>query len=254
MDLLHFLSQLSRIVFEPIFGVMIAGMLLALLLNFRRRGWRFYAVLIGVGFMLVWRSCLHLLSKRYSEILIYVGIGFSGYFLLLFPAWFACRFRPLLQRYCPKAEQVMRRFPRLIGRVLIFVLILICFGKLSRYNRYDDTIPKSSEVVKQDAANFRRPLVLELCGEQDRLHYYSGLSILAVNQEASREEQWKRCSQLLKREHDAAYLFCKERREETHSLFPKGAVAGDWELIFSAPQDNRRKLWINVYRCRNRKK
>ncbi len=69
MDVLLFLSQLPRIVFEPIFGVMIAGMLLALLLNFRRRSWRFYAVLIGVGFMLVWRNCLHLLSKRYSEIL-----------------------------------------------------------------------------------------------------------------------------------------------------------------------------------------
>ena len=254
MNLLHFLNQLSRILFEPFFILMIAGFFLAFYLNWHRRNRVFYSVLICIVFMIAWRICINLLSKRYSEILIYAGIGFTVYFLYVFPPWIFYRCRPFLQRRYPKIEQIMRCYPRLISRVLIFILILVCFGKLSRYNRYDDTIPKSCEAVKRDVAKFKKPLIIELCGEQARFHYYSGLSIFSINEDSSREEQWKRLSQLLKRDYDVAYVFCKEKQEEKFSIFSAGASTKNWEQIFSAPKDNRKKIYFNVYRYKEASK
>ena len=250
MDFLHLLSQLSRILFEPFFLLMIAGIALAFFLNIHRRNRMFYSVLFGVGFMIAWRTCVHLLSKRYSEILIYAGIGFSAYFLYVFPPWLFCRCRPFLQRRYPKIEQTMRCRPRLISRVLILILILVCFGKMSRYNRYDNTIPKSCEAVKKDAARFKKPLIVELCGEQARFHYYSGLPILSIDDNSSRKEQRKQLLQLLRKDYDVAYVFCKEKRGEKFSIFSAEACAENWEQIFSAPRDNRKKTYVNVYRHR----
>lgn len=248
MNFLHLISQLSRIIFEPIFILMIAGILLALFLNIHRRNRMFYSVLLGVGFMITWRVCVHLLSKRYSEILIYAGIGFCAYFLYVFPPWLFCRCRPFLQRHYPKIAQTMRCYPRLIGRILVLILILGCFGKLSRYNRYDDTIPKSCALIKKDAAKFKKPLLIELCGEQGRFQYYSKLPVTPINENMSRENQRKVLSLVLKRKYDVAYVFCKEKREEKFSVFSSGASNGNFEQIFSAPRDNRKNKYINVYR------
>ena len=250
MDFLHLPNQLSRILFEPFFLLMIAGISLAFFLNIHRRNRMFYSVLFGVGFMIAWRACVHLLSKRYSEILIYAGIGFTAYFLYVFPSWLICRYRHFLQRRYPKIEQTMRCYPRLISRVLILILVLVCFGKLCRYNRYDGTIPKSCEVVKRDAAKFKKPLIIELCEEQARFHYYSDLPIFSINNDSTREEQWKHLSLFLKRDYDVIYVFCKEQPGEKFSLFSEEAYAEKWEQIFSAPRNNRKKTYINVYRHR----
>ena len=204
--------------------------------------------------MIAWRTCVHLLSKRYSEILIYAGIGFTAYFLYVFPSWLICRYRHFLQRRYPKIEQTMRCYPRLISRVLILILVLVCFGKLCRYNRYDGTIPKSCEVVKRDAAKFKKPLIIELCGEQARFHYYSGLPVSSINEDAGREDQWKQLSLFLKRDYDMVYVFCKEKRGEKFSVFSAGAAAGNWEQIFSAPRNNRKKIYFNVYRYKEASK
>lgn len=254
MDFLHLPSQLSRILFEPFFLLMIAGISLAFFLNIHRRNRMFYSILFGVGFMIAWRTCVHLLSKRYSEILIYAGIGFTAYFLYVFPPWLFCRCRPFLQRRYPKIERTMRCRLRLISRALVLILILVCFGKLSRYNRYDDTIPKSCDAVRKDAAKFKKPFIIELCGEQARFHYYSGLPVSSINEDAGREDQWKQLSLFLKRDYDMVYVFCKEKRGEKFSVFSAGAAAGNWEQIFSAPRNNRKKIYFNVYRYKEASK
>ena len=93
MNFIHFLSQLTRILFEPYFILILPGALLAVLLNRHRRDRMFYVIAGGVIFMFLWRGCITLLSKRYSEILIFAGICFSVYFLYLFPLWLPRRLR-----------------------------------------------------------------------------------------------------------------------------------------------------------------
>ncbi len=249
-DWAHSLNQLARILFEPVFGVMIAGIVLGLIVNARRRDRKFYVVLLGVGFMIAWRCCIHMLSKRYFEILIYAGVGLSAYGLCVFPSWVSCLCGIFLRRRCPAAVRAMRRYRRLTGRVMVFALVAACCGKMGCYNRYDDTLPRGCDAVRRDAAEAGRPAVIELCGERSRLHYYSGLPVLSVAANVPRQEQRRRLSALLKRGYDAVYVCCKEKRGERFTVVEPAPAVDGWDLIFSAPWDNRKKAYLNVYRRR----
>ena len=83
----------------------------------------FYVIAGGVIFMFLWRGCITLLSKRYSEILIFAGICFSVYFLYLFPLWLPRRFSSRLQQYVPKLKSALERCPRLFSRALVLFLV-----------------------------------------------------------------------------------------------------------------------------------
>lgn len=249
MSLFRLLDQISRILFEPFFIFMIVGFFLVILLNWRRRDRFFYFFLVAFGVMLTWRYVVNLVSKRYSEILIYAGICMTAYFLALFPSWISCRFHPFLQRHFRRMDQMLHQYPRLVSRVLILILVLICFAKLSRFNRFDDTIPQSCTVVKTDAKMFKKTMILDACEEFPRLKYYSGMPILSLRQEA-RETRLKKIAVLLKRPCDAFYVFLKEKPGEQTAAASIGAAENEWTLIFSEWRDNRRKLLINVYRYR----
>ena len=125
MNFIHFLSQLTRILFEPYFILILPGALLAVLLNRHRRDRMFYVIAGGVIFMFLWRGCITLLSKRYSEILIFAGICFSVYFLYLFPLWLPRRFSSRLQQYVPKLKRALERCPRLFSRALVLFLVIV---------------------------------------------------------------------------------------------------------------------------------
>ena len=128
MSLFRLLDQISRILFEPFFIFMIVGFFLVILLNWRRRDRFFYFFLVAFGVMLTWRYVVNLVSKRYSEILIYAGICMTAYFLALFPSWISCRFHPFLQRHFRRMDQMLHQYPRLVSRVLILILTVKAVG------------------------------------------------------------------------------------------------------------------------------
>lgn len=68
----------SRIVFEPVFYIMAAGMVLALL-NPPYRKRFFLPLALALVFMFSWRCCITMLSARYAAIFIYAALDFSAY-------------------------------------------------------------------------------------------------------------------------------------------------------------------------------
>lgn len=250
MNFIHFLSQLTRILFEPYFILILPGALLAVLLNRHRRDRMFYVIAGGVIFMFLWRGCITLLSKRYSEILIFAGICFSVYFLYLFPLWLPRRFSSRLQQYVPKLKRALERCPRLFSRALVLFLVIVSLGKLCRFNRYDDTLPKSCAAVRADAADCKAPLLVEICGETARFQYYTGLPVVSIDHYAEQTAQRKQLKKLL-RESNFAYVFLEEKSGQETPAAAVGAAESEWKQIFSAPRDNRKRAYINVYRYRS---
>ncbi len=232
------LNQLPRILFEAFFVLMIAGCILAVMRNFRRRSVQFYFLAASLIFMLAWRVSIETLSKRYSAVLIYAGVCFSVYFIYSVLPYLALCFRRFFRK---EAAFVLRRYSRLARRVILLVLVLLCIGKLSRFNRYDNALPEMCRAVTADASGYSRIVILELCGEADRLEYYLEKPVIPMDEQLKPESAAvnKRIAALLAgKEYDAVYVLCKEK---------KGVASGS-ALIFSMPNSNRKKLYLNAYR------
>lgn len=162
----------SRIVFEPVFYIMAAGMVLALL-NPPYRKRFFLPLALALVFMFSWRCCITMLSARYAAIFIYAGVGFSAYAAYrLTPFLTAAFFHP-----ANRCFRFLHRHMRLAGRILLLAIILICIGKFLRYNRYDGCIPESVALVKADSGQMEEARFFDFCGEAARLQFYLGLPV-----------------------------------------------------------------------------
>ncbi len=241
MDFLTYSSQLGRILFEPVFVLAVCGAVFALAGNIRRRSRFFYPVAGGLLFMFCWRACVQLLSKRYSEIFIYPAVMFAVCFLAVLPLYLFCKFRTFSR------TAIFRSYPRLICRVLVLILIAVCIGKLCRYNRFDSSLSDMCEVVRKDIAGEPDVLVVEYCGELQRLSYYLKRPVFAGCGRKHKKSEVRR----MMKKGGKVYFLHKVKKGEKISCKEYGIKEKDLELIFSRPVDNRKKYYFNAYRYRS---
>ena len=133
---------------------------------------------------------------------------------------------------------------------IMLFLVIVSLGKLCRFNRYDDTLPKSCAAVRADAADCKAPRLIEICGETARFQYYIGLPVVSIDHYAEQTAQRKQLKKLL-RESNFAYVFLEEKSGQETPAAAVGAAESEWKQIFSAPRDNRKRAYINVYRYRS---
>ena len=93
-------------------------------------------------------------------------------------------------------------------------------------------------------------LLVEICGETARFQYYIGLPVVSIDHYAEQTAQRKQLKKLL-RESNFAYVFLEEKSGQETPAAAVGAAESEWKQIFSAPRDNRKRAYINVYRYRS---
>lgn len=249
MNIFHFLNQIVNLLFYPVFSLLIAGAVLMILTHVHRRGRMFYAVLLGSLWLFAWRCSITLLSKRYSDILLYVGIGFTAAFLYHFPPWFYCRFRPLLRRW-PAGERLLRDNLRTLSRLMLLIVLGISLGKYFCYNRYHAALPMLCEAIRRDAAAFPGARVLDGCGEARRIAFYTALPVESAANEGNQEERIRAARARLRNLTGTVYWVCKEGNGPPLAAELFGVRASDWERLYGTPFNNRKNALLSVYRCR----
>ena len=234
----------SRIVFEPVFYIMAAGMVLALL-NPPYRKRFFLPLALALVFMFSWRCCITMLSARYAAIFIYAGVGFSAYAAYrLTPFLTAAFFHP-----ANRCFRFLHRHMRLAGRILLLAIILICIGKFLRYNRYDGCIPESVALVKADSEQMEEARFFDFCGEAARLQFYLGLPVETWKEA---ERKFTTPDEIRKRLAGSvcANVFCNEPPGHFFSPQDMKMTPQQWSRLYSSPEDNRKKIYFSVYRYR----
>ena len=232
----------SRIVFEPVFYIMAAGMVLVLLNPPYRR--RFFLPLVfALVFMFSWRCCITMLSARYAAIFIYAGAGFSAYAAYrLTPFLTAAFFHPQYRCF-----RFLRSHMRLAGRLLLLAIIIICIGKFLRYNRYGGCIPESAALVKTDSGQMKDVRFFDFCGEAARLQFYLGRPVEAQKETGRKftapDEIRMRLAGSV-----CAYVFCNEPPDHFFSPQDMEMTPQQWRRLYSSPEDNRKKVYFSVYR------
>lgn len=249
MGILNFLNQLVNLLFYPVFSLLIAGVVLMILTHVHRRDRLFYAVLGGTVWLFAWRCTVTLLSKRYSDILLYVGIGFTAAFLYHFPPWLFCRFRPLLRRW-PAGERLLRGNLRTLSRLMLFIVLGISLGKYFCYNRYHAALPNLCAVIRADAANHPGARVIDGYGDTRRIAFYTDLPVETVGVTGEWKVRVRELRRVFRKPGGTVYWVCREG--DVPPLAPEefGVKAQDWERLYSTYFSNRKNARLSVYRCR----
>lgn len=243
------IARISAILFEPVAAVAFCGVVLAVLLNVRKRGAFFSLLAFSLCFAVVWRSCITLISNRYAEIFLYAGFAFSAYFIFKFPNWCALVLRRFRLSGRVRIADFLARHSRAVSRILLLILVLICFGKLARYNRYDYGYAESALTVRRDAMTQGAAVLHTFSGDAPRLRYYSGLRVVPHDIDRTTPTR-KELRSALRDRTLTVYVVCDEIPGASFTADDAGVDADDWERIYSFPHDNRKKLYLNVYRCR----
>ena len=121
---------------------------------------------VVIGIMLGWRVGIGIISSRYATVLVLPLL-----FIIV-----------VLADYVQKKLKwgLVRRLPYVIPMAIVVVLAVFYIAKLGRINTARNYLPEGCDFIRQRAAAFRAPLVLSL-GERDRIAYYSGMSVLPLD-------------------------------------------------------------------------
>ena len=249
MNILKFLDQIVNLLFYPVFSLLIGGVVLMTLTHIHRRGRMFYAVLLGTVWLLAWRCFVTLLSKRYSDILLYVGIGFTAAFLYHFPPWLCCRFRPLGRRF-PAAWRLLRGNLRTLSRLMLLIVLGVSLGKYFCYNRFHAALPNLCAIVRADAETRHGAIVIDGCGEARRIGFYTGLPVRTLSEDASQEKRFREVRSILRKRRATVYWVCKEGHGPPLAAAQFGVKPQEWERLYSTCFNNRKNAVLSVYRCR----
>lgn len=242
-------ERIFAIVFEPVASVAMLGVLLALAINAGKRG-RLFWLLAGVlTVAVVWRSCIDLISNRYAEIFLFAGFGFASYFIFKLPGWLGCVLKSLSWRGASGFAAFLTRHSLAISRILLLCLVASCIGKLTRYNRYDYGFAESAKTVRRDAAIHGPAELHSFAGDGPRLRYYSGLPVVTHEIEGTTPSAME-LRAVLKNRELTIYVVCDQPPDAILSHEEADVAPEDWERIYSFPRDNRKKLYLNVYRCK----
>lgn len=253
MNILFFLNQIVRIVFEPFFVLMLLGFITALVINWKQRDRLFYTLLTGIVIIFSWRLCVNLLSKRYSAIMIIVAVGFSAYFIFMLPIYQSCLLSRFFKEKLGNIGRFLRNYSRLSSRFLLLILIIVCCCKLSLYNRFSNTIPRMCDVVLKDSKKYKTSLFVDFSKESPRIFYYLKRPIIQTVHSRDINLKFEKLRQILQCNQDVTYVFFRVNRHNNILKELEKINDGKWELLFSSPCNNRKKTYFYVYKSVNKR-
>lgn len=230
--------KFSRILYEPLAVTVLLAIVFAFYMNWRKCDRLFWIISGSIFFMLAWRLAISIISDRYGSILIYPTIILVVYLFYRITEIF---------KKIPYLCLIPPKYYPWISRGLMVGMLIPCFIKDLRFNRYGDCIIKSSEMIKNDANNYDHPGILNFAGEASRITYYTG--IRHENLDLSKYNP--NLSQIVENElkskrflYDVIYVVINERPQGKITL----SIDGNWELISSIFENNHHRWKLNVYR------
>ncbi len=242
-------ERIFVIVFEPVASAALLGVLLAFAINGGKRGRLFWLLAGALAIAVVWRSCIDLISNRYAEVFLFAGFGFASYFVFKLPCWLGLVMKRVSGRNGCGFASFLMRHSLAISRILLLCLVAFCIAKLMRYNRYDYGFAESAKTVRRDAASHGPAELHSFVGDEPRLRYYSGLPVFTHEIEGPTPNATELRSALKNREL-TIYVICDQPPDAVLSHEEADVASEDWERICSFPRNNRKKIYLNVYRCR----
>ncbi len=192
---------LGKALWEPIGILFWCGVFW--LLWSHRKNWKgplFFVVSAGLIFAFGWRFFIKLSTARY-------------YLTFLLPALFIIFY-------------FLRRgpWPKKISYVLLLLLFVLCLGKDLRHNEKDRQSGLLYQVIKEDAKNYQKPLMILYGGSASKAPYYTNLPSLKIGHSVlDRELYFESLNRNLNFYHgivDCIY-FCTEFRADEGKLLQR---------------------------------
>lgn len=223
-----FLS-IPKIVFEPVMVLALLGGIYLLAAFWEKKTAVYWCILFSVAFMFLWRVCIQINSSRYAVILILPALFLNIFFFVPMSLYFPKKYRTVFFVGC------------------IVVLFCVFIGKFARYNRFPNALKNACLTMDGDSRRFQSFDVYEFMNDAKRIRYYTGKDVksIQVKEDCISAEILMGILQSQKR---PAYLFLEEETAPAFSQESLKTIPGEWTLITSKYQDNRKKRCTSVYR------
>lgn len=233
-----FFSRIPRCLFEPLAVCAVLGIILALWLCRKKQDRMFWLVSCSLFFMIFWRVGVEIVSGRYASILIYPTVILVSYFCFHL-------------KELPGMTKVPEKFQYFLPWCLLLIATGICIGKNLRFNRYENYLRQVIGVIREDARNYRTPLILTYREEHFRTRYYSLLDVIPMveNNIFLSSNEMRKMIRRYSGYGDALYFLIDEKQSVPPLTAESVGVAPErWKLLISYFQDNRKRKRFSAYR------
>ncbi len=216
------MERLIDILYEPIFGVVLACVFCILFLlkkSPENKLMKLIAALLAM--MILWRFFVAQVSTRYWAAILFPALALAGYVCYL--PWWGIRF----------------------SRFLIIIVVVACLGKDFHLNWNNRSIINSAEAIKADAKKYSCAFVTEFenSGLLSRIGYYSGIrTVDNIN-----KVDLLQCYESAVGVYDVFYIICENEPTEHLNFYEQVKLIGG-ELLFSRDKEMRGKKKIYVYK------
>ena len=235
-------ESIPKVLFEPIAVGAAFGLLIALVVCWKKHTPLYWIIIITVLFMIGWRMAIRIISSRYASILLYPGIVATAYF---------CFQLENLSKFLPK---IPGKISRLLPWMFLVGLSIASLVKVLHYNPYEDYVRYNCSVAKKDAMCFSHPLAITPQDESRRFRYYSDIKTIGsyaldfpgnipdVSVIRSFLNRYsKQC--------DALYFFLDESASSPPLNAATLHVSSDqWKLLSQQYHNRRKKKQLRLYR------
>ena len=233
-----FCKDMPSIIFEPIFVMGIAGGLLALVLYRKERSVLYWFIACSLGFMIVWRVAMQIISERYAEILIFPMVIATVYFI--FQTGNIWRILPALPE----------KYTRYLPICCMTVLVLVCVGKNLRF---DGSMP-ITETTTALKAELPEDALVYLADSSLRwqIEYFLGKEVKYVPWQEG-DTVVSRCRMIIDEAENlsagSVYIFVAQRSKDALiSAEDMQVNAADWQMVCEGFFNKKHTKSMRVYK------
>lgn len=231
------MNMIIRGCFEPVAIYGAIGIILACFYTYRKKDFTLRIFIMITLLMIIWRPFTNVQSSRYAIILLFPVIFFSVFF---------CRNLNLISAKIKMPD----KYISLISCILFVALIVICVGKLTRYNRYDDYLVNGCSIIKKDSHLAKKPFAFNYTRNYLQIYYYTKLPIIDILEKTHKEliEDIKlRITE--KPGYDVIYFFYEKKTSEPFiEAEALGITENSWTLIYSQYLNNKKNKQLCIYK------